>query len=75
MSTKQKWFYPLQNKAKQYLDNNYNVICCNSQNVYPEQVYECFTCTDRAGKTIQVLVFMNKRDQIAIYEMAAMFHI
>ncbi len=69
-----KWFYKSQGSVKEYLNNNYDQVICNSQNIHPDHVYESYSCT-KGEKNIQVLIMTNKREQIAVYEMAAMFHI
>lgn len=70
-----KWFYPLQAKAKSYLLTHYaDIHSCNWQRVYKDEVYESFTVFV-GDTTQQVLVIMNKQEQISVYEMKGMFHI
>jgi hypothetical protein len=70
-----KWFYNLQKKAKIYLKNNYDaILSCNSQDIQKDFVYETYTCL-KNEKTIYVMVLLNKREQVAIYEMQCLFHV
>jgi hypothetical protein len=70
-----KWFYNGQSQANDYLHKQYDeVIGCNSQHITKEFVYETYTVVNNL-KTIQVMVMLNKRNQVAIYEMQAMFHL
>lgn len=70
-----KWFYNGLSQANDYLHRNYDqVVCCNSQHITKDFVYETYSCINNE-KAIQVMVMINKRNQVAIYEMTSLFHI
>lgn len=66
-----KWFYSIQDNAKEYLKNNYDSFFLNSQEVQKDFIYESYSCM-KAERHVQVLIMMNKRNQFAIYEMVAL---
>jgi len=73
--TTSKWFFNGQSQANDYLHKQYDqVIGCNSQHITKEFVYETYTCINNE-KTVQVMVMLNKRNQVVIYEMTAIWHL
>lgn len=66
----EKWFYPLQAKSKEMIEEKYEILgYCNYQDILKDRVYENWNVQRKSdGKRLNLLVAMHKSNMIVLYE-------